>query len=265
MQTFSRTTARGREAKAGAPSHANATASARACLAAACPVCLWCCPLSPPPPSPLRPRDAHSWNARHGRGEAAPACPPRTRSRPPNLTPLLSLTHSATAEAAAPTAAAPTRGRPSEAQSTSDKYAVVGECVGEGWREGQRRAQGGRAAAEIAQSKRVAPHTSTHHPSPTELGGQQLLVEEGRWYSTDRLAATAGSTIALGRVLAVKSGGAFRVGTPYVEGAVVEATVLDDAVKGPKLTIAKFKNKSHYKRKTGHRQPLSTVLITKIA
>jgi large subunit ribosomal protein L21 len=112
----------------------------------------------------------------------------------------------------------------------------------------------------------VATHNSPSLPFPLpELGGQQLLVEEGRWYSTDRLAAAAGSTIALGRVLAVKSGGAFRVGTPYVEGAVVEATVLDDAAKGPKLTIAKFKNKSHYKRKTGHRQPLSTVLITKIA
>lgn len=115
-----------------------------------------------------------------------------------------------------------------------------------------------------ATAKRVAHSLTPPTTHSIELGGQQLLVEEGRWYSTDRLAAAAGSTIALGRVLAVKSGGAFRVGTPYVEGAVVEATVLDDAVKGPKLTIAKFKNKSHYKRKTGHRQPLSTVLITKI-
>ena len=47
--------------------------------------------------------------------------------------------------------------------------------------------------------------------------------------------------------LAVKAGGAFRVGTPYVDGAVVEAEVMDDEAKGPKLTVFKFKNKSHYK------------------
>jgi hypothetical protein len=56
--------------------------------------------------------------------------------------------------------------------------------------------------------------------------GFELLLEEGRWYSTDRLAASAGSTLALGRVLAVKKGGKFTVGTPYVEGAQVEAVVL---------------------------------------
>ena len=48
-----------------------------------------------------------------------------------------------------------------------------------------------------------------------EIGGVQLLLEEGRWYSTDRLAASAGSTLALGRVLAVKKDGKFSVGTPY--------------------------------------------------
>ena len=92
-------------------------------------------------------------------------------------------------------------------------------------------------------------------PPPLEIGGVQLLVEEGRRYTTDRLAAAAGSKIALGRVLAVKAGGAFRVGTPYVDGAVVEAEVVDDEAKGPKLTVFKFKNKSHYKvRKGGGRE-----------
>lgn len=93
----------------------------------------------------------------------------------------------------------------------------------------------------------------------------QLLLEEGRWYSTDRLAASAGSTLALGRVLAVKKGGKFTVGTPYVEGAQVEAVVLEDDALGDKQVVFKFHSKKHYRRKTGHRQPLTKFMVTKIA
>ena len=98
-----------------------------------------------------------------------------------------------------------------------------------------------------------------------EIGGVQLLLEEGRWYSTDRLAASAGSTLALGRVLAVKKDGKFSVGTPYVEGAQVEAVVLEDDALGEKQVVFKFHSKKHYRRKTGHRQPLTKFMVTKIA
>ena len=98
-----------------------------------------------------------------------------------------------------------------------------------------------------------------------EIGGVQLLLEEGRWYSTDRLAASAGSTLALGRVLAVKKDGKFSVGTPYVEGAQVEAVVLEDDALGDKQVVFKFHSKKHYRRKTGHRQPLTKFMVTKIA
>ena len=93
----------------------------------------------------------------------------------------------------------------------------------------------------------------------------QLLLEEGRWYSTDRLAASAGSTLALGRVLAGKKDGKFSVGTPYVEGAQVEAVVLEDDALGDKQVVFKFHSKKHYRRKTGHRQPLTKFMVTKIA
>ena len=98
-----------------------------------------------------------------------------------------------------------------------------------------------------------------------EIGGVQLLLEDGRWYSTDRLAASAGSTLALGRVLAVKKDGKFSVGTPYVEGAQVEAVVLEDDALGDKQVVFKFHSKKHYRRKTGHRQPLTKFMVTKIA
>jgi ribosomal protein L21 len=97
-----------------------------------------------------------------------------------------------------------------------------------------------------------------------DIGGVQHIVEEGRWYTCNRLAAEPGSTIKLGRVLALKSDGKFSVGQPYLGGVTVEATILEE-LKGPKLIIYKHKPKKHYQRKTGHRQPLSKFLITKIA
>lgn len=97
-----------------------------------------------------------------------------------------------------------------------------------------------------------------------DIGGVQQIVEEGRWYTCNRLQAEPGSTIKLGRVLAHKSGGKFTVGQPYLSGVTVEAQVLEE-LKGPKLIIFKHKPKKHYQRKTGHRQPLSKFLITKIS
>ena len=75
--------------------------------------------------------------------------------------------------------------------------------------------------------------------------------------------AEPGSRLQLGRVLALKDEGVFTVGKPYLESVIVEAEVLEDT-KGPKLTIFKYRAKKHYRKKTGHRQPLTKFLITKI-
>ena len=64
-------------------------------------------------------------------------------------------------------------------------------------------------------------------------------------------------------MLGLKDEGVFHVGQPYLESVKVEAEILDD-VKGPKLTIFKMNSKKHYRRKTGHRQPLTKFLITRI-
>ena len=75
--------------------------------------------------------------------------------------------------------------------------------------------------------------------------------------------AEPGSKIQLRRVLGVKSGGKLQVGRPFLDSATVEADVVED-VKGPKVTIFKYRAKKHYRKKTGHRQPLTKFLITKI-
>lgn len=120
-------------------------------------------------------------------------------------------------------------------------------------------------AAPVASSKPEPSYAGIADTyAVVEIGGHQLIVEEGRWYTVNRLQAEPGTKIQLGRVLALKQDGKFNVGKPYVEGAVVEAEVLEE-LKGPKIIVYKMKPKKHYRRKNGHRQPLSKFMVTKIA
>jgi large subunit ribosomal protein L21 len=65
-------------------------------------------------------------------------------------------------------------------------------------------------------------------------------------------------------VLALKHDGKFVAGRPYLPDVRVEAEVLED-LKGPKVIIYKMKPKKHYRRKNGHRQPLTKFMVTKIS
>lgn len=113
-----------------------------------------------------------------------------------------------------------------------------------------------------------AEHPSFETPADTyavvDIGGHQLIVEEGRWYTVNRLDVEAGSKIQLGRVLALKSNGEFKVGQPYLDGVSVEAEIMEE-MKGPKVVVYKMKPKKHYRRTNGHRQPLTKFLVTKIS
>jgi ribosomal protein L21 len=96
-----------------------------------------------------------------------------------------------------------------------------------------------------------------------DAAGTQMLLEEGRWYTCNRLQAEPGSTIEFGRVLALKDNGTFTAGRPYLENVTVQAEILEE-LKGPKVIVYKMKPKKHYRRKNGHRQPLTKFLVTKI-
>ena len=91
-------------------------------------------------------------------------------------------------------------------------------------------------------------------------GGKQYRVEAGNELILERVAADAGASITFDRVLLVGDGDAVTVGTPTVEGATVNGTVLGEAL-GPKLIVFKFKQKATYRRKNGHRQHLIRVRI----
>ena len=78
----------------------------------------------------------------------------------------------------------------------------------------------------------------------------------------EKLGVEAGQTYTFDKVLLV-SGDEVKVGAPTVEGATVEADVIGDT-KGKKVIVYKYKRKTGYHKKNGHRQQLTAVKITKI-
>jgi len=96
-----------------------------------------------------------------------------------------------------------------------------------------------------------------------ETGGKQYRVAPGETLEVERLAVAPGEQIQLGRVLMVADGDNVQVGTPTVAGANVVGTVLGEA-KGKKIIVFRYKSKVRYRRKTGHRQKYTRVLIDRI-
>lgn len=96
-----------------------------------------------------------------------------------------------------------------------------------------------------------------------EDGGKQYRAVPGDTIDVDHFEAALGEKIDLERVLLVKDGESIMVGTPLIEGAKVEATVVSH-LKGDKLTIFKYKPKIRYRVKKGHRQQYTQVRIDSI-
>lgn len=95
-----------------------------------------------------------------------------------------------------------------------------------------------------------------------ETGGKQYKVSEGDVLFVEKLGAAEGDVVKFDKVLAV--GGEQTVfGTPVVEGASVDAKVLANG-KNKKVIVFKYKPKKGYKKKQGHRQPYTKVVIEKI-
>ena len=92
-----------------------------------------------------------------------------------------------------------------------------------------------------------------------ETGGKQYKVSEGDELFVEKLDAEAESEIVFDKVLMVEG----KVGTPYVEGATVKATV-EKHGKGKKIIVYKYKSKKNYHKKQGHRQPYTKVKIVAI-
>lgn len=96
-----------------------------------------------------------------------------------------------------------------------------------------------------------------------KTGGKQYKVAEGNEVIIEKLDAAEGDSVTFEEVLAVGEGSELKIGRPFVEGAKVNATVVKVG-KGPKIRILKYRHKTNYRRRQGHRQPFTKVKIDKI-
>lgn len=93
-----------------------------------------------------------------------------------------------------------------------------------------------------------------------KIGGAQEMVREGDLLEVNRLEGKEGSKLKLKDVLLMASEGGLKIGTPTVNGAEVTLGILEHD-KGKKIEIRKFRAKSRYRRKTGHRQPVTKIKV----
>ncbi|RMD77900.1 MAG: 50S ribosomal protein L21 [Gammaproteobacteria bacterium] len=94
-------------------------------------------------------------------------------------------------------------------------------------------------------------------------GGKQYRVAQGDVLRVERLPAEPGATVELDRVLMVVDGEQVRVGSPYLEGAKVTATVRGHG-RGEKIRIVKMRRRKHSRKQMGHRQAYTELEIASI-
>ncbi|MCF8032746.1 MAG: 50S ribosomal protein L21 [Desulfarculaceae bacterium] len=95
-------------------------------------------------------------------------------------------------------------------------------------------------------------------------GGKQYKVEAGQVLRLEKLAGEVGETVELAPVLMLGGEGEPTIGQPYVEGASIKATILEQG-KAKKITVFKKKRRKGYQVKRGHRQHFTAVRINDIS
>lgn len=96
-----------------------------------------------------------------------------------------------------------------------------------------------------------------------ESGGKQFRVRSGQVINTELLHIEKGKDVEISPVLMIADGDEVIIGTPEVQGAKVIATCLEEG-KARKIIVFRYKNKVRERRKTGHRQPYTRLLIKEI-
>ncbi len=98
-----------------------------------------------------------------------------------------------------------------------------------------------------------------------EIAGQQFKVEAGKEIFVQRLPQAKDENVEFDSVLLLENEGKVKVGAPYVKGAVVKATVLDDDAKADKVLVFKKIRRKGFQKLNGHRQKLTKIRINEIA
>ncbi|HET6787619.1 MAG TPA: 50S ribosomal protein L21 [Aquabacterium sp.] len=96
-----------------------------------------------------------------------------------------------------------------------------------------------------------------------KTGGKQYKVAAGEKIKVEAIAADVGQEITIDQVLAVGDGADLKIGTPWVAGASVKATVVAHG-KHDKVRIFKMRRRKHYQKHGGHRQQYTELQISSV-
>ena len=96
-----------------------------------------------------------------------------------------------------------------------------------------------------------------------EVSGRQFWIETGKYYDLNRIPTELGTQITLNRVLLYNNDGDLLIGKPYLENVKVEGKILEH-LRGRKTIVYKMRPKKKTRKKQGHRQDLTRVLIENI-
>ena len=97
-----------------------------------------------------------------------------------------------------------------------------------------------------------------------EASGKQFWLQTNRYYDLDRCHAEVNDVLTIEKVLLIKDGKDLKLGKPYVKDAKVEIKILEHR-RGPKIIVYKMRPKKKTRRKNGHRQELTRVLVQSIS
>ena len=115
--------------------------------------------------------------------------------------------------------------------------------------------------------KKSSPKKGTPKAEPyaiVEASGKQFWLESNRYYDLDRCHAEVNDVLTIEKVLLINNGKDLKIGKPYVKDAKVEIKVLEHR-RGPKIIVYKMRPKKKTRRKNGHRQELTRVLVQSIS
>ena len=96
-----------------------------------------------------------------------------------------------------------------------------------------------------------------------EISGRQIWIETGKYYDFNRIPTELGKEITLNRVLLVNNEGEILVGKPYLDSVKIKGKILEH-LRGRKKIVYKMRPKKKTRKKQGHRQELTRVLIEDI-
>ena len=115
--------------------------------------------------------------------------------------------------------------------------------------------------------KKPSPKKETQQAEPyaiVEASGKQFWLQSNRYYDLDRCNAEINEILTINKVLLINDGKDIQLGKPYVKNAKVEIKILEHR-RGPKIIVYKMRPKKKTRRKNGHRQELTRVLVQSIS